>query len=311
MARELRDEDLPAEYERYLEAVRNYSAQTVKSYVRDVKDYVAWCDDLCLPPRKAQHADIRRYLSELTDRGYARRTIARKLSSVRTFYTWLVHERQLSANPAETVVSPKVGKSLPHVLTETDVERVLDGFDVERMGPEDLRDRTMLEFLYAIGCREAELSALNLLDIDAIDMTVRLMGKGRKTRIVPVHAQALKVLEDYLLRGRPVLLGRSEGKPRLRDEEHALLLTSHGRRMTPDDVRKRFAVLMKRFGMGAAVTPHVMRHTFATDVLAGGADLRSLQEMLGHASLSTTQIYTHLSMEVLKQTVRRAHPRGE
>lgn len=310
MLADLTDEELVGEYERYLRTICNYSPKTIVSYVRDIRAYVSWCASNGVPVRRAQHADIRRYLAFLTDEGYARRTINRRLSSVRTLYAWLVHERQLAANPAETVVSPKIGRTLPHVLSEADIERVLDSFDEDGLGAEGLRDRVMLELLYAIGCREAELSALNLIDIDAVDMTVRLVGKGRKTRVVPVHAYALKALDDYLRNGRPVLLARGEGKPHLRDEEHAVLLTSHGLRMTPDDIRKRFDVLMRRAGVSGA-TPHTIRHSFATDVLAGGADLRSLQEMLGHASLSTTQIYTHLSPAVLQQATRLAHPRGE
>ena len=295
----------------YLGAVLNYSPATIRAYGADLRSYTSWCADQGRDPRRADRSDVRRYLAHLSEGAYARRTVARRLSAVRSFYGWLVHEGELEASPAEALVGPKLDQPLPRVLSESEARRFVEGAGRGERDPAlALRDRAMAELLYAVGCREAELSALDLRDVDARGMTVRLTGKGRKTRVVPVYARALDALAEYFRAGRPVLAARGVGRPHLRGDDEAVMLTVRGLRMTPDDVRKRFAVLAGRAGLPAGTTPHVMRHTFATEVLSGGADLRSVQEMLGHASLSTTQVYTHLTPERLREAAMLAHPRG-
>ena len=295
-----------AEFLDYLTYVRDYSPHTILAYAKDVAGFVDWAEAYGVDVLNASNRDIRLYLAFLADEAYARTTIARKLSSVRTFYTWLMREGLASVNPADIVSSPKLPKRLPHVIAEAEVDRMLAGCDAS--SPVGLRDRAMIELFNASGCRIAELSDLDVGDVDPSGRTVRLTGKGRKTRIVPLHDESVSSVMEYLRRGRPALAAR--GACQSHGDADALLLTVHGRRMTTDDLRKRFYKLEASSGVTAG-SPHAMRHSFATELLEGGADLRSVQELLGHASLSTTQIYTHLTPERLLKSMRQAHPRGE
>ena len=297
----------------YLGLTLNYSEHTVRSYGEDLAAFARWAQARGVDLLRADRRDLRRYLGYLDESAYARKTVSRHLSAIRGFYSWLVRQGLVEANPALAVMSPKVPKTLPHTLTPDEMGRLLEVSD-----PTDvvgMRDQAMLELFYAAGCRIAELSGLDVGDVDVRSRTVRLFGKGRKARIVPVHDRALAAVGAYLASARPVLAARlpaeERGEGDARRSERALLLTVHGRRMTTDDIRKRFDRLAAACGVPGGVSPHSMRHTFATDLLAGGADLRSVQEMLGHASLSTTQIYTHLTPERLKQAAALAHPRGE
>ena len=297
----------------YLELTCNYSPHTVRAYEGDLGAYLSWAGAHGVDVLAPSHRDLRRYLASLSQAAYARRTVNRRLSAVRSFYGWLVRAGEVDENPAQVVSSPKIGRSLPRTITAAEMDRLLHVSDAST--PEGLRDQAMLETFYATGCRIAELSGLDVADIDLGGRLAHLFGKGRKARIVPLHERACAVLAAYLRDARPALVARRPPRDELpddgRDDAAALLLSVHGRRMTTDDVRKRFERLCAAAGLPAGVSPHAMRHTFATDLLAGGADLRSVQEMLGHASLSTTQIYTHLTPERLRDAARQAHPRGE
>ncbi|MBS5449661.1 MAG: tyrosine recombinase [Coriobacteriia bacterium] len=297
----------------YLELTCNYSPHTVAAYEVDLRSYLSWAASHGVDVLAPSHRDLRRYLASLSEASYARRTVNRRLSAVRSFYGWLVRAGEVGENPAEAVASPKVGRTLPRTITGAEMARLLSVSDTST--PEGLRDQAMLETFYAAGCRIAELSGLDVADVDARGRLAHLFGKGRKARIVPLHDTCVAALEAYLRDGRPVLAARrppsGEAPDDGRDDASALLLTVHGRRMTTDDIRKRFERLCAAAGLPAGISPHAMRHTFATDLLSGGADLRSVQEMLGHASLSTTQIYTHLTPERLRAAARQAHPRGE
>lgn len=290
----------------HVEHVLNYSPNTVRGYGDDLASFLSWAEADGLDIRQAAHRDFRRYLASLDEEGYARTSINRHLSAIRTFYGWLAREGEIDTNVADAVASPKIPKSLPRVLTMAQVERLLSTPDVET--PEGLRDRAMLELLYASGARIGEMSGLDIADVDARAQTVRLYGKGRKERIVPVYEAALEVLSWYLSKGRPLLVARAGV---CGASSAAVFLNARGGRMSADSMRKRFDRLLLEAGITeGTASPHTMRHTFATELLEGGADLRSVQEMLGHASLSTTQIYTHLTPERLREVSQRAHPRG-
>ncbi len=296
----------------YLEGSLGYSSNTARAYGGDLASFWTWARGAGVDPARAGHRDFRRYLAYLDGAGYARSTVARRLSAVRSFYGWLAREGGGGRNPAAAVSSPKRPRTLPRTLSCAEVERLLAVPDSQT--PEGLRDRAMLELLYASGARIGELSALDVGDVDAAGQAVRLFGKGGKERIVPLYAAALDAVDAYVRFGRPVLAARAgeapgDAGPRRRGED-PLFLNARGGRMSADSMRKRFDRLLAQAGLTGAATPHTMRHTFATELLDGGADLRSVQEMLGHASLSTTQIYTHLTPERLREASLRAHPRG-
>lgn len=312
------DDELPlkqqrAQYLDFLTYTRGDSTHTVRAYALDVIDFLQWAEQHNVEPLKATHRDLRRYLAWLSDNGRSHTTIARHLSSIRSFYAWLVRDGDIKNNPADALSAPKTDRRLPHVIVGEDMDRLLAVSDLST--PEGLRDQTALELMYATGCRIAELVGIDISDVNIESAEVRLLGKGEKERVVPLYNRAVKMVQTYLSQARPVLAARhnvTHDNDALddRDDRHALLLTVHGRRMTTYDMRKRFEMLATKAGIASAVSPHAMRHTFATDLLTGGSDLRSVQEMLGHASLSTTQIYTHLTPERLRETAARAHPRG-
>lgn len=304
--------EAPLEREReaflsYLEGALNYSACTVEAYGRDLRDFCDWTRRSGVDALAATHRDFRRYLASLDEEAYARSTINRKLSALRTFYSWLVREGALDENPARAVASPKMARTLPHVLSEEDMLRLIDVPDTST--PQGLRDRALLETMYATGGRIGEMSSLDLSDVDFASQTVRLFGKGGKERLVPIYRAALDAVSRYVEMGRPVLKGRASGRRDSKGAREALFLNERGQRMSSDSMRKRFDRMARQAGIVAA-TPHTVRHTFATEVLEGGANVRSVQELLGHASLSTTQIYTHVTPERLRAVALQAHPRG-
>ena len=230
---------------------------------------------------------------------------------MRSFYSWLVREGVIESNPAAVVSSPKLPKSLPHVLSQEDVEKLLKCADAST--PAGALDAALVELLYASGARIGEVASLDVDRIDFSDKSVRLFGKGSKERIVPLYPAALHALDAYLAHARPVLLANHKGgltAEEAADAQRALFINARGARMSERSLRARFEKLLAQAGLAGMATPHTMRHTFATEVLDGGADLRSVQEMLGHASLSTTQIYTHLTPERLREVSLQAHPRG-
>ncbi len=279
----------------------NYSPNTVRGYATDLDAFCRWARRSGVEPLDITHAQLRSYLAYLVSARYGSSTINRHLSAIRGLYAWLLREGHTKKDAAAALASPRRPKSLPHALTDEEVSDLLGDCDEDT--PVGLRDRSVLELMYATGARISEVSGLDVRDIDFSQGQAKLFGKGSKERIVPVYAVALDKIKAYLQLGRPVL--STSGA-----DEAALFLSTRGRRMSADALRTMFERHALRAGLGPHVTPHSMRHTFATELLSGGADLRSVQELLGHADLSTTQIYTHLSVERLKDAARQAHPRG-
>jgi len=285
-------------YINYLEAERNASAYTVRNYKADLLDFFYF-----LKKKKADSLEIDRkvlrdYLTSLTKQGIVKASIARKLSAIRSFYRYLVREKIISASPIEMVSSPKLDKRLPSFLTLEEVERLLNAPDLST--PQGQRDRALLELLYASGLRVSELVNLNLNQIDLDTNEIRVWGKGSKERMVLMGEPAAEALRNYLKQGRPKLLAEKR--------INALFLNRYGQRLPERRVQKMLEDYAKKAGIGKRVHPHILRHTFATHLLDGGADLRVVQELLGHARLSSTQIYTHVTKGQARKVYLSAHP---
>ncbi|MBR2834539.1 MAG: tyrosine recombinase XerC [Coriobacteriales bacterium] len=306
----INDEALVEEFCTYLSNVLFYSPQTVRAYRSDIETFLVWAKSAGIIVEHATHKDFRRYLAALDGADYARRSVNRHLSSLRTFYGWLNREGYAETDAAHAVTSPKLTKPLPRGITQADLTSMFDACEGD--SPEQIRDRAFLELLFASGARISEMSTLNVNDLDTAAATVRLFGKGSKERIVPIHALAVNASREYLQNARPYLLSCGAGKSSQKRDDaiQAFFISPTGIRMSADVLRKRFSFIKQAAGVTAQVSPHSVRHTFATDLLEGGADLRSVQEMLGHASLSTTQIYTHVTPQRLREVTLQAHPRA-
>ncbi|MDR1014242.1 MAG: tyrosine recombinase [Coriobacteriales bacterium] len=285
-----------------LRVERNLSPHTVRAYATDLNDFAAWMEREQLALEAFEHKAARRYLAEMDRARYSRATINRRLSALRTFFAWLVEVAYLADDPLSVVSGPKPARRLPVTLTAQDVGRLLSVSDVTT--PLGLRNQALIELLYASGARISEVAGLSMGSVDFTQMQVTVFGKGSKQRIVPLHKLALRTLHEYLVFARPQLLC---DVGRLTD---ALFLTARGNPVSADAIRKMFKQALREAGLDSSLSPHDLRHSFATDLLDNGADLRSVQEMLGHASLSTTQVYTHVSVERLKDAHARAHPRS-
>ena len=290
-------------------AERNSSDNTLRAYRIDLSDYASWAVRNRIAPLHPTHRQLRRYLSELEQAQYARSTINRRLSALRTFFQWLNVTGIVTEDPASALSGPKQPQRLPHHIKPEDMvkllrvyERRTDADGADARTPAEMRNQALLEFLYACGARISEASGLLVADVDFDAGQCKVLGKGNKERIVPLHDLALRSMHTYKLLARPKLLG-GKACP-------YFFVSSRGNQMGTDAMRKMFKQTLAAASLPQTITPHDMRHTFATDVLSGGADLRSVQEMLGHASLSTTQLYTHTTPERLEQEHRRAHPRG-
>jgi integrase/recombinase XerC len=285
-------------------AERNLSPHTVAAYRRDLAQFLEWVARSHVS--SVQGIDrrlLRRFVAWLSERRYARRSIARKASSVRSMLSWAVSHDLIASNPAEGLLSPKLHRSLPRVLKAAEAAALCEL--PSGAGAMTLRDRAVLEILYGSGLRVAELCELDVDDADVSRARLSVTGKGRKQRIVPMSEPARSALGDYLSSARPQLIQRRRDAP----VEAALFLNSRATRLGPRSVR---AMITKYAGTQGdkPVSPHGLRHSFATHLLDGGADLRSVQELLGHESLGTTQIYTHVSNERLKAVYERSHPRA-
>lgn len=287
--------------------VEGLAPNTVTAYGSHLEQFARWCDRSGTDAFTCGVRELRSYLAELNLAGYAPRTMAAHLSSIRSFYRWMHLEGLVESDVASTLGTPKIPKGLPAVLTSEQMDALLAAPDRSR--PDGLRDSAMLELLYASGARISELAALDIESLSFSGRTVRLFGKGRKERIVPIYRRALDACSRYLDGPRGELLaavGHADGSGFARP----FFISVRGIRMSAASLRNRFHRLCTLAGLPSDITPHAMRHTFATDLLEGGADLRSVQELLGHASLSTTQIYTHLTPDRLKAAVSQAHPRS-
>lgn len=287
-----------------LELVRKLSQNTVRAYAQDLDAFCAWVVREGLRPLELTHRQLRRYLAELSRARYSTRTIDRHLSAIRGLYRHLVSEGVTDANAPDAIASPKAAQVLPKTMSDDEARRLIESCDTTE--PAGVRDRAFLELLYASGARISELSSLDLDALDFAQGQAKLFGKGSKERIVPLYPEALRWLRTYLSEARPELAAKAKGER----EWKAVFLSTRGRRMSAAALRARFERQVTVAGLDRSLTPHAMRHSYATELLSGGADMRSVQELLGHASLSTTQIYTHLSVERLKEAARLAHPRS-
>ncbi len=285
-----------------LSAERNLSAHTIRAYDCDLSDVLAWLNREQLDLKALTHRQLRTYLAELEQSKYSRKTINRRLSAIKTFYAWLLEIKVIDADTLSAVSGPKISKRLPSTLVTEDVYRLLSVSD--KSTPAGLRNQAIIELIYASGARISEIASITVGSIDFAQMQIVVMGKGSKQRVIPLHKLALRTLHEYLTLARPTLAQKSK---RTTD---ALFLSGRGAAMSADSMRKMFKGALQTSGLDESFSPHDLRHSFASDLLENGADLRSVQEMLGHASLSTTQIYTHLSVGHLKNTHAQAHPRS-
>lgn len=311
--------DLVGEFVVHLQHNMKASPQTVRCYRADLREFEEFLKTGLLPRASVSltsldHHAIREYLSFLHERGVSRATVARKLASLRSFFRHLVRQERMAGNPAAQVSTPKLERRLPRALTEAEVESLLD--NAFGATPLDLRDRAILELLYACGVRVAELVGADLGDMDISgavgDGILRVLGKGRKERLVPIGSKAVRALLAWI-KARPRLLPESEraGRGRAReggDARDAAFLNARGGRLTDRSVRRILNARLRAAAVRQRVSPHTLRHSFATHMLNAGADLRSIQELLGHSSLSTTQRYTAVSTKRLLEVYDRAHP---
>jgi len=296
----------------YLKYQRNASAHTLRNYLSDLEQFY---DYLCprdssgsrreIDIQQIDHITIREYMAKLYRDSRKKSSIARKLATLRTFFKFLCREQLLESNPARLVSSPRQEKRLPKVISVDDVVHFIETPDTETVLGK--RDRAIIELLYATGCRVSELAGMNLADIDLKNQTIRVRGKGRKERFVPFGSKAKEALNDYLLERNKLLLEAPENK---RDPS-VVFLNYQGTRITTRSIGRLIEKYVKECALAQNISPHSLRHSVATHLLSAGADLRAIQELLGHARLSTTQIYTHVSIEQLMQVYDKAHPRAK
>jgi integrase/recombinase XerD len=289
------------EFRDYLQFERGVSPRTLEAYGRDLKRLVDYAkrsgiDDAA----RLTPSQLREFVYELKDQGLQATSIRRTLSGIRTYFGFLIAEGHVSADPTEQVEMPKTWRKLPGVLSREDVERILEAPEIgDRLY---WRDKALLEFAYASGVRVSELATLKVRDVDLQEGVATVFGKGAKERMVPIGRSARRALDVYLRETRPALAGR-EG-------QGTVFLNAQGRPLTRMGIWKILRKHVKRAGVRKRVTPHTLRHCFATHLLEGGADLAAVQEMLGHADISTTQIYTHVDREYLRDVHKRFHPRA-
>jgi len=297
------------EFSQHLKYERNMSPHTLRNYESDLEQFRQFLfgiekrDDI--PVEQIDRLTIREWMAILHTAGKKKASIARKLASLRTLFQFLIREGKLESNPAKMVATPKIERKLPNHLSMEDAVRLIETPDANT----DLgrRDRAILEFLYATGIRVGELVNIDLTDIDLRERMVRVLGKRRKERIVPFHEHALQALMHYLTESRPVFLNNSPFTVR---DDKACFLNYQGTRITTRSVGRMIDKYIKQCADVHKISPHSLRHTFATHMLDSGADLRDIQELLGHARLSTTQIYTQVSMEKMIDVYSKAHPKA-
>jgi len=280
---------------------RDAAERTRRAYAVDLRQFAGWAGAQGLLPADVGPKAVRRYIAHLSERGSAPSSSARKLAALRALFASQREHGRIAQNPADLVSSPRRPARLPRVLSAREAARLLDGIPIT--GPLDIRDRALFELAYSCGLRAEELVSLRTGDIDHDSEQLRVEGKGRKTRFLPVGEPALAAVRLYLERARPALTTQ-------RVSADALFLSKTGRPLGTSDVRRRLRTWTARVGVGAGASPHALRHSFATHLLDGGADLRSIQELLGHASVSSTQIYTRVESARLKNAYARSHPRA-
>ncbi|MDD4899706.1 MAG: tyrosine recombinase XerC [Candidatus Omnitrophica bacterium] len=282
-------------FTRYLEIEKNYSKHTILNYHLDLENFRSFLKEM--PLENVDYLTLRKYLATLKEKQLTARTLGRKLSTLRSFFRFLTREGLLKNNPILSLSSPKLDKHLPQFLTEEEVTRLIESVIPKNEKDElGLRNKAILETFYSTGMRISEVVGLNIEDIDFVSDTIKVLGKGKKERLVPVGDHAVKAIQAYL--------------EKRKKESRVLFLNKSGSRITDRGVRGVLVKYLRAAGIKDGVSPHTLRHSFATHLLNHGADLRSVQELLGHANLSTTQIYTHLTTERLKNVYDKAHPRA-
>ncbi|MFC2021050.1 site-specific tyrosine recombinase XerD [Chloroflexota bacterium] len=291
----------------YLSVEKGFSENTSEAYRNDLSQLASFIEENAARDNSVPSWDnfsrqaMLNYQLNLKERNYAATTLARKVAAAKSFFKFMVAEGSLKDNPTENVVSPNVGRLLPKPISISQVRRLLEQ-PTKRSTPEAKRDSAMLSLLYASGMRVSELISLNLGDVDTEGGFVRCFGKGHKERLIPIAQRASLTLEEYIKEARPKLARSDEGK--------ALFLNRRGERLTRQGFWQILKGHAKAAEMDKEITPHTLRHSFATHMLSGGADLRSVQELLGHANISTTQVYTHLTSEHVRRTYEKSHPRA-
>lgn len=286
-------------YEREL-GRRGAAANTKRAYAVDLGEIAAWASRAGLEPGTLGYRDLRRYAAELAGRELSRSTVKRKLTAIRSFHAALVDLGMADSNPADLLPSPKGEQRLPRALGRDDVAALLDRIPART--PLEVRDRALFELAYSCGLRAEEIVRLDVGAADFDSETLRVLGKGEKTRIVPIGEPAQRALARYLETARHTLVDSRD--------ERALFLSRRGRRLHTSDIRRRLERWVREAAVAGRVSPHALRHSFATHLLEGGADLRSIQELLGHSSVSTTQIYTRVEPSQLRRAYESSHPRA-
>ena len=289
----------------FLVVEKGYSENTINAYRNDLMTLAEFAEKETSSSSwsKFNRQNMLSYLLFLKERGYVPTTIARKIAASRSFFSFLLAEGIIKTNPTENMNSPSVGKALPKPIPINQVRLLLEQ-PAKLSTSEAKRDRAMLELLYASGMRISELVALNMGDVNLEgDYFVRCFGKGRKERIIPLYEQVIQTIKEYIDKERPKLL---RGK-----KDNALFLNARGERLTRQGFWQKLKEYAKSAGLDDKISPHTLRHSFATHMLSGGADLRSVQELLGHANISTTQVYTHLTTEHVRKTYDKSHPRAK
>lgn len=295
------------EYLDYLHML-NHSDQTMKAYGSDLRSFSEWCVARSISFDKPTHQQIRRYLGSLDMKGASRKTSNRHLSSLKGFYQWLMIDHGYTSNPAAVLQGAKQPKKLPKTIAHQEMERLLSVYSGDDQVKRDpvvaLRNQALLELLYACGMRISEVANLTLGQLSLQQGLISVIGKGNKERLVPIYPKAVEVLKCYLREARPEL------ERHAKEPTEVCFLSTRGNPLSTTAIRLVFKEALQIAGLDPSLSPHAMRHSFASDLLVGGADLRSVQELLGHSSLSTTQIYTHVSPDHLKQVQLQAHPRA-
>jgi len=292
----------------YLAVEKGFSENTLAAYRNDLQQLANFVDEEAARSGSVpswagfSRQGMLSYLLNLKERGYAATTVARKVAAAKSFFSFMLAEGNMKENPTQNIGSPKVGKSLPKPISYSQAMLLLEQ-PAKLSTPEAKRDKAMLELMYASGMRVSELVSLDLNSVDTEGGSVRCFGKGHKERVIPIAPRAASTLKEYLEEARPHLV-RS-------DTERALFLNRRGERLTRQGFWQILKGHAKSAGLDAEISPHTLRHSFATHMLSGGADLRSVQELLGHANISTTQVYTHLTTEHIRRSYEKSHPRAK
>lgn len=290
------------DFKTYLSFEKNYSEHTIKGYASDIVSFLIWLNSDCL---KVDLNKLREYQHFIQRFNYKKTTILRKIASIRGFYKYLYRERLIEVNPADSLIAPKKGKTLPKFLTDDEMEKILDNVEINT--PAGFRNKAILELLWATGMRVSELSGLNFEDLELDNNEIRVFGKGAKERIVLISNRAKKYLEQYIKTARPLVAGINGIKVDESDSS-PVFINNTGYRLQTRTIRNVINQIVEKIQLPKHVTPHVFRHSFATRLIENGADLRVVQELLGHTSISNTQIYTHISTQHLKDVYNTSHP---